>query len=57
MIWTSPLRRSISAGAEPRYGTWRMSTPVMNLKSSAARCDVDPIPPDAKFSLPGLALA
>ena len=29
----------------------------MNLKSSAARCDVDPIPSDAKLSLPGLALA
>src|SRR4029077_18249893 len=30
VTWTSPLRRSMSAGAEPRYGTWRMSTPAMN---------------------------
>src|SRR6266446_8269696 len=29
-----PATRSVSAGVVPRYGTWTMSTPVMNLNNS-----------------------
>src|SRR5215472_16345449 len=52
-----PARRSVSAGVVPRYGTWIMSIPVMNLNSSPATCCTDPMPAEAMLTLPGLALA
>ena len=38
MTWTCPLIRSVSAGAEPRYGTCTMFTPVIILNISPATC-------------------
>ena len=37
MTWTWPLSMSVNAGAEPRYGTWVILTPVMSLNSSPER--------------------
>ena len=54
---TCPPTRSVTAGAEPRYGTWTRSTPVIALNSSPARCGVVPLPEEAMLILPGLALA
>src|SRR5215470_11861167 len=54
---TWPLIRSVTSGAEPRYGTCCMLTPALNLKSSPATCEVEPVPNDASVILPGLALA
>src|SRR5262249_1670596 len=52
---TWPLSRSVTSGAEPRYGTCCMLTPAVNLKSSPATCEVEPVPNDASVILPGLA--
>ena len=48
---------SVSAGAEPRYGTCCIFTPVIAMNSSPERWMVVPLPADAKLTLPGLALA
>src|SRR5262249_3814481 len=53
---TWPARRSVSAGVVPRYGTWIMSIPVMNLNSSPATWCTDPMPAEAMLTLPGLDL-
>ena len=45
------------AGALPRYGTCRMSTPAIILNISPDRWIVPPLPDDANVSLPGCALA
>src|SRR6266404_1734026 len=37
-----PPRRSMIAGAEPRYDTWRMSMPAACLNSSPDRCGLEP---------------
>ena len=52
-----PPSTSTSAGAVPRYGTWTMLMPVIDLSSSPDICGEVPTPPDPKLSLPGLALA
>ena len=57
IIDTCPPIRSVAASAPPRYGTWTMSMPAMVLNSSPARCDVVPLPADAKKTRPGLARA
>src|SRR5262249_58247662 len=54
---TWPASRSVTSGAEPRYGTCGMLTPAANLNSSPATCEVEPVPNDASVILPGLALA
>ena len=54
---TCPPTRSVTAGAEPRYGTWARSTPAIALNSSPARCGVVPAPDEAMLTLPALALA
>ena len=43
----SPLRTATVAGPVPLYGTCRSSMPVSVLKSSVARCEVEPLPPEA----------
>src|SRR5262245_59489798 len=55
--WTCPARRSVSMGAEPRYGTCCMLTPVISLNSSPDIWIDVPVPDDAMLILPGLALA
>src|SRR5512132_1504423 len=55
--WTWPARRSVSMGAEPRYGTCCMLTPVISLNSSPDMWIDVPVPDDAMLILPGLALA
>ena len=41
----------------PLYGTWRMRSPVISLKSSAVRCGELPVPLDANDMPSGLAFA
>src|SRR5215472_13685663 len=54
---TWPPKRSLSAGDEPRYGTWTISTAAIILNNSPVTWLVDPLPADAMLILPGLALA
>jgi hypothetical protein len=54
---TLPATRSVSAGAEPRYGTCWNFTPAISWNSSEVRWEVVPLPWVAEVSLPGLALA
>src|SRR6266571_4149501 len=42
--WTSPASSAAIEGALPLYGTCTMLVPLRSLKSSAARCCVDPAP-------------
>ena len=44
---TLPAIKSCPAGPLPRYGTCVMSTPVMNLNNSPARCGAPPWDEDA----------
>src|SRR6516225_7684223 len=53
---TWPAKRSVSAGDEPRYGTWTISTPAIILNSSPTTWCVEPLPADAMLILPGVAL-
>src|SRR5713101_900025 len=53
---TVPPIRSVSAGPEPRYGTWVILTPVIAMNNSPDRCTDVPLPDDAMLILPGLAL-
>src|SRR5437763_16170062 len=53
---TSPAISAGSAGPEPLYGTCTIGQPVIDLKSSPERCTDVPLPEDARFTLPGLAL-
>jgi hypothetical protein len=46
-----------AAGAEPLYATWTASTPVIWRKCSNANRMAEVVPVEAKFSLPGFALA
>ena len=46
---------SVIAGAVPLYGTWRALMPAVELKSSAKRCAVAPVPDEEKVYLSGLA--
>src|ERR1041384_1875449 len=55
--WTCPLRRSVMACAAPLYGTWRKSTPVIDLNSAPARCCVVPLPGEPWVIFPRAALA
>ncbi len=52
-----PAITSTSAGALPLYGTCSMGAPVRPLSSSPDRWLVAPVPPEAKLTLSGLALA
>src|SRR3982074_1649187 len=54
---TCPPRRSVNAGAKPRYGTWIILTLVIILNNSPATCCGLPMPGDAMLILPGLAFA
>ena len=54
---TWPPSRSFSAGPEPLYGTWVILTPAMPANSSAARCTLEPVPVEAKVSLPSSRFA
>src|SRR5262249_24518020 len=54
---TCPPKRSVSAGVEPRYGTWTISTPAIILNNSPVTWLVDPLPAVAIFVLPRLAFA
>ena len=54
---TWPPKRSLSAGDEPRYGPWIISTSAIILNNSPVTWLVDPLPADAMLILPGLALA
>src|SRR5262249_53062060 len=54
---TLPAARSVSAGAEPRYGTCWNLTPAIIWNISAVRGEVGPVPWVAQVSLPGVALA
>ena len=54
---TCPLIMSVSAGAEPRYGTWVIFTPVIAMNNSSDRWIEVPFPDDAMLTLPGLVLA
>jgi hypothetical protein len=54
---TCPARRSVKAGAFPRYCTWTTSIPVIALNNSPARWLEVPAPGDSTLILPGLALA
>jgi hypothetical protein len=55
--WMRPASRSVTAAEAPLYGTWTMSMPARDLKSSPARCSVLPMPAEPKLSLPGFAFA
>src|SRR5690348_2709993 len=55
LIW--PPTRSVSIGAEPRYGPGVMlRPPASDLHSSPHRCRIEPTPEEPKVYLPGLAL-
>src|SRR3954451_5360012 len=47
---------SVSAGFEPRYGTWVILAPVISMNSSPDMRTEVPLPDDAMLTLPGLAL-
>jgi len=47
---------SVSAGFEPRYGTWVILAPVISMNNSPDMCTEVPLPDDAMLTLPGLAL-
>ncbi|MNY71299.1 hypothetical protein D3C86_2096120 [compost metagenome] len=57
IICAWPPITSVSAGELPLYGIWTMNVPEACLNISGIRCEMPPLPPEAKFSLPGLALA
>src|SRR6266568_3896920 len=57
MMSTLPPTRSVSAGAEPRYGTCWNFTAAISWNSSEVRCEVVPLPWVAEVTLPGFALA
>src|SRR5450631_1919594 len=50
---TSPASRPASAGADPRYGMVRSFTLAITWKSSAARCEVVPMPCVAAVTFSG----
>ena len=54
---TWPPNRSVIAGAAPRYGTCCILTSAIAMNISPDRCTEVPLPEDARFTLPGLALA
>ena len=42
-----PPMVSLTAGAEPLYGTPSITTPALSLNSSAAKCGAVPLPAEA----------
>ena len=52
-----PAMSSVKASFGPRNGTCCAWMPALSRKRSAARCEVEPTPAEAKLSAPGLALA
>ena len=54
---TWPPSMSVIAGAAPRYGTCCILMPVIAMNISPDRCTEVPLPDEAMFTLPGLALA
>jgi len=48
---------SVNASFGPLNGMCWASMPALSRKRSAARCDTEPMPAEAKFIAPGLALA
>ena len=57
ITWTWPDTSASTAGAPPLIGTCTMSTPVIILNISAEMSFALPAPAEAKFTLPGFALA
>ena len=57
LIVTAPVATSVTAGAEPRYGTCSTSSPAMWFISSPASCCGLPTPEEENESLPRLARA
>ena len=55
-IWICPPRRSVSAWAEPLYGTCTIFNPSACAKASPARCWVLPGPEEPYEYLSGFAL-
>src|SRR5829696_3337408 len=54
---TSPEITAVVAGALPLYGTWSISTPVIDLNNSPARWPGAPAPLEENVSAPRLAFA
>ena len=54
--WIWPPTRSVSACAEPLYGTCTIFVPVARLNASHARCCVLPMPEEPHEKAPGFAL-
>src|SRR6516162_10401904 len=54
---TLPATRSLSAGAEPRYGTFCSFACATSWNISEVNCDVVPLPCVASVTLPGFACA
>ena len=52
-----PASSSVKASFGPRNGMCCAWMPALRRNRSAARCDVEPMPAEAKLSSPGLALA
>ena len=52
-----PAITSVSASTGPLKGTCCALMPAATRNFSAARCEAAPIPAEAKFNSPGLALA
>src|SRR6187549_851572 len=57
LIVTAPVATSVTAGAEPRYGTCSTLMPAMLFINSPASCCGLPTPDDENDSLPAFALA
>ena len=49
------MMMSVIAGAVPLYGMWRALMPALELKSSAKRCAVAPVPDEENVYLSGFA--
>ena len=52
-----PAITSVKASFGPRNGMCWASMPALRRKRSAARCETEPMPAEAKFMAPGFALA
>ena len=56
-ICTCPPRRSVTAGAAPRYGMCTMNTPAIAFSDSPAKCIELPEPGVPYASVPGARFA
>src|SRR5437868_14166169 len=50
---TSPWTSAVTAWPEDAYGMWTANELVLSLINSTPRCEIEPLPVEAKLNLPG----